>query len=142
MGEQAQRHDAARPDHKAALGIDAHLAVAAQPEGVHRDGLDHGAPAAHHRTVAVQHRAPLLQEGDVGRGAAHVGDDDVALVGERHGADHARRGTGEDRLHRAVQGVGRGDQRAVALDDHQRRVDPELAQPPLDRSDQPVEERR
>ena len=108
---------------------------------MHRDRLDHGAPAADDRAVAVQHRPAILQEGDIGGRAAHIGDDDVAFLRQSHRADHTGGGSGEDGFDRPRQGIGGGDQRTVALHHHQRCGDAELGKPTLDGADQPIQKR-
>ena len=123
MREQAERHRLAGPDFELELPIEAHLAVAAEADGAHVDGLNHGAPASDERAFRADHRPPARHHGDVRGGAPHVRDDEIALSGEKSRADHARRRPGQHGLDRVLERDIGAHQRAVALHDHERCVD-------------------
>ena len=79
MREQAQGHRLARTHSQPKLPVEAHLAVAAEADGAHVDGLDHGAPAADQRAFRADHGPAARHDRDVRGGAAHVRDHEIAL---------------------------------------------------------------
>ena len=70
-------------------GFERDFGIAAKAEGAHGDGLDHGAVAADGGALGVEARAPAVEHGDVGGGAADVGDDGVVEAGHVARADEA-----------------------------------------------------
>ena len=91
-GGERQRHDAARPEQDARRKpaiLQRHLGIAAEPEGAHGDRLDHGAEAADRGAFRVEPRPAVFEHGDVGGGAADVGDDCRVEAGHVAGADQA-----------------------------------------------------
>ena len=136
LGQKRQGNGPAGPDHQGAALVEPGLAVPADAVGMHRDCLDHGAPAADLGAVGAERRLAAGQHRDVGRGAAHVGHHHVAGAAQGPGADQAGRGPREDGLDRPFQGRGGRDQRAVSLHHHERRLDLGLGQLVLHRQDQ------
>ena len=134
--QQTQGQHPARAYGQALAALQAHLAVAAQANRVHLDRLDHGPPIADHRAVKTQGWQAAAHHRNIGGGAAHVGDDGVLQTAERTRAQHAGGRAGQDRADRALQGAGHVDQRTIAFDNHQRRVNMPLGQGALHRIDQ------
>ena len=134
--QQRHGHDALGPHLELAVGGQRHLAVAAQADGAHIDGAHHGAPAADLGAFQVDPGQPVYQRAHVGRGAAHVRQDEVVQPAEparTHQAGGRAREHGFDGpLGHAV----RQRQRAVALDDHQRAGDVQSRHGRLHRLDQ------
>ncbi len=126
--QQAQRNHTARPDHQAFAATETNLAVTTQADRIHLDRLDHRPPLADHRAVVAEFGLASAHDGDVGRGAAHVGDDGVRAATERTGTQHAGSGAGQNGADRALERAGDVDQRSIALHHHQRRLDTMLAQ--------------
>ncbi len=90
-----QRHQAARAEQDARLEpaiLQRHLGIAAEAEGAHGDCLDHGAITPDGGAFRIEARPATIQYGDVGGGAADVGDDGVVEAGHVAGADEARGG--------------------------------------------------
>ena len=79
--------------------------------------------AADQRALGADHRTAAGDDRDIGGGAAHVGDHEVLEAGEKSSPDDARRRTRQDGLDRILERHLGLHQRAVALDDHQRRID-------------------
>ena len=97
------------PGDGAAAGADALHRHAAQPDHLVLD-----APVGRHR------RLPLVDEADIGGGAAHVQGDGIGLLHlAEHvlGGGHAGRGAGHDHADGAGLARGQGHHAAVGLDD-------------------------
>ena len=86
--------------------------------------------------------APAGDDCDIGGGTAHVGDDEVLEAGEEACSDNARRRTRQNGLDRILERNLGLHQRAVALDDHQRRIDRLLRQHARQRLDEMADLRR
>ena len=89
---QRQRHQAARPEQdfwvERAI-LQRHFGIAAEAEGAHGDRLDHGAEAADGGAFRIEPGTAAVEHGDVGGGAANVGDDRIVEAGHVAGADKA-----------------------------------------------------
>ena len=83
----------------------------------------------------------MVEHGDVGGGAADVGDDGVVQPRHVARADQRGGGAGQDRLDRPRAGEGGRDQRAVAAHHHQRAGDLPRREEPFGGGDQPVDHR-
>ena len=79
--EQTERNQSSWTDQNG-IPVAVDLAVAAQTVGMDGDGLHHRPPPGHERAFAIQYRKASSQERDIRGRAAHVGDDDILLVGE------------------------------------------------------------
>ena len=125
------------------LPVEAHLAVAAEAAGAHVDRLHHGAPAADQRALRADRGPAVRHHGDVGGGAAHVRDDEVADARSRNPAPTTL-AAGPDRMVSTgySSATSRPHQRAVALHDHERRIDRLLDEHLRQRLDQMPDLRR
>ncbi|CAB4556193.1 unannotated protein [freshwater metagenome] len=146
MGDRQLRHGdhAARSqrEHGADRAVVVvHLAVAAQAVRVHRHRGHHRAVPAHRGTERAHERHPGPQHGDVGRGAADVGDDRVVETGEVGGAHEARCRTRQDRLDRTLAHERSRHQRPVTTHHHHRCVHALVHQGAFGGGHQPVDDR-
>ena len=101
----------------------AHLAVAAQPVGVHRHSGDHCLMPAHGGTELAHGGHAGAQHGDVGGGAADVGDDGVAEPGEMGRAHQAGGRPGENGLDGSLAHELGRHERTVAAHHHHGGID-------------------
>ena len=134
--QQTQGQHPARAYGQAFAALQAHFAVAAQANRIDLHRLDHGPPIADHRAVKTQGWQAAAHDRNIGGGAAHIGDDGVLQTAERTRAQHAGGRTGQHRADRALQGAGHIDQRTIAFDNHQRRVNMAMGQGALHRINQ------
>jgi hypothetical protein len=104
---------------QAVAAAKAHLAVATQPNGIDLDGLDHGPPLADHGPVHTEHGLAVAHHGDVGGGAAHVGDHRVLQTAQSASPQYAGGGAAQHGAYGLRQSAGNVDQAAIAFDHHQ-----------------------
>jgi len=142
VAQVRQRDDPARADLEAAVDGEAHVAVAAQACGGDVRGLDTRQPSTHTSPLRADAHEPLADDGRVGGGPAHVEDDGILDAGEVLGPGDAGRRAGEHRLDRSLQRGLAVDQRPVALDHRQRRLDATAFQGHADGVDQPPDHRQ
>ncbi len=142
LPHQAERHDPPRTDLE--LGTDgpvgeSNLAVAAEAVRVHQHRLDHRAVATDGGAVGSERRHAVAHDGDVGGGAADVGDHGIVGVGEMGRTDEAGGRTREDRLDRTLLHEVDRHERTVAAHDHHRGVDPPFSETPAGGGDEVVD---
>ena len=78
VADQAERQDAARAEFDArdqAGEINSHFRIATEPVSSHGHRFDHRPVAADHGAIGIELRPTVLQNGDIGRGAADIADD-------------------------------------------------------------------
>ena len=119
-GEPGDRRHPPRADLQLEVFPD-DLAVAAQSQGPHVQGLDVGLPAADPGPLFAGAHHPVFDERGVRGGAADVDHHGVVRPGQVAGAGHAGRRPGQNRFDRPPAGRGQAHQRAVALHHHDRR---------------------
>ena len=141
MGQQTQRYDPAWTDHQPFATAETHLAVATQTNRVDADRLDHRAPLANHGAIKPEFGTPTPDDCDVSGGAAHVRHDGVLVAAQGTRTQHAGSRSRQDSANRALERAFDIDQAAVALDDHQRRVDMPHRQGDPDRFDERLDVR-
>ena len=129
--EQAHRHGTAGAEFQLELKAcfdQMDFAIAAKADGAHGNRLHHGLKATDAGTEGVEPGRAVPHDGDVGGGAANVGDNRILRAGHIACADKRCGRAGQDRLDRAFAGDIGGDQCAIATHDHDGGLDAALVE--------------
>ena len=131
-----------RSDAKLLTALHADVAVAPNPNGPQVGCADACLPTADRRSGRTRPKLTIPQHRDVSRGPPHVHDDGVVQTCQELSANGACRRARQDCLYRTLAGHFLTDERAITLDHHERRADPQLSQHFLDRVEQVLDHRQ